>query len=664
MQAATAAAYTAALLSAELLQRPGSCGDIQCAPQQPCTNTNSSNGSIEACSALIRVALAEVASLCQQLSQAAASSDDSVLSTQQQLSTLLFDLVLLESWLSCAGQAHAGEAPESDDAAAATAVVDSCAAAAAGHVAEVLQAGLQQLLQQQPPDSITTRLSGSVVDACVLDQMLAVFAALLAAVHIPSSMRCPAALPRAVLTCLDLLLTATGVGVVQQVAAVQLLPQLLVQQPTATANSTQQGSCAVQPQAVSVMYAAAASASPDVRVAAVEAAGAGAHSALNHIQQAGATSAPAFSTFVSLMQLLASRCDDVDATVAAAAQASAAQLTLPLYLLSICSGGRNLTGTPGDAGSTHSTETARLAAAAGLGGQWQRVAALQPQQRAFKAAQLAQLFDVLYHASPAMLQRHSQRATQQQQQHQPPQSKHAAQGATLYRLAQALPLLPAVAAPGSSSSSSTAAGTRLCFEDLSSAAVTGWLLTQEASRQCVGARMRTHLGNPTQSFAALERVVQVFLQQLQGDGTPQAQARAWQRQVLQLMQAAVPQPQPQQPGPAQQAEPQQLLQAPGAAAGAPAAAAAAHRRTIQPQQAAKAAAAVEGGAAAAEEVRLESEAAASSLLDFMYALEVNVQSATEGSMMRPAVSKSVMAFFAGNKKVRRGGRWLLPSVCA
>jgi hypothetical protein len=490
---------------------------------------------------------------------------------------------------------------------------------------------------------------------CVLDQMLAVFGALLAAVQpSSSSMTDAAAVSQAVLTCLDLLLTAAGVGAAQQVAAVQLLPQLLVQQPTKTDNSTQQ--------AVSVLCAAAASASPDVRAAAAEAAGAGAHSALNSIQQAGATSASNFNTFVSLMQLLASRCDDVDAAVAAAAQASAAQLMLPLYLFSICSGGRELTAAQGDAGSTHSTDTARLAAAAGMGSKWQRLAALQPQQRAFKAAQLAQLFDVQYHASPAMLQRHSQHATQQQQSQQSPQSKHVTQTAALYRLAQALPLLPATAAVGSSgSSSSTTAGTLLHFEDISSAAVTGWLLTQEASRQCVGARMRTHLGNPTQSFAALERVVQVFLQQLQADGTPQAQARAWQRQVLQLMQAAAPQPQQQQqqqqPGSAQQAEPQQLLQAPGAAAGAAAAAASTYRRPHQPQQAAKAASAagVERDAAAAEEVRLESEAAAGSLLDFMYALEVNIQSATEGSMMRPAVSRSVMAFFAGNKKVRGTG---------
>lgn len=41
-----------------------------------------------------------------------------------------------------------------------------------------------------------------------------------------------------------------------------------------------------------------------------------------------------------------------------------------------------------------------------------------------------------------------------------------------------------------------------------------WYAVQEAAKHCTGVRMRTHLGNPTQTFAALERMLQNMLSKL------------------------------------------------------------------------------------------------------------------------------------------------------
>jgi hypothetical protein len=609
---------------------------------------------------------------------------------QQQLSMLLFDLVLLESWLSCADQAgHAtGNTPASPPAAgglsAAAAVVGSCAATAVGQIAAVMLTGLQQLLQpcpqshprseQQQAESVGR--ATAIVDIDLIEQVLTVLSALLT--HFSTRpadadgatagvLRQQAAPGQAVLACLELLLASRAVATQHQVSAVQLLPQLLQQPRAATAqaeaaavpaqlHSSKPSPYHTQQQAVSVLQVAAASTAAEVRAAATDVASQVAHAAMQAgLHQHDGTTAG--QLLLQCAHVLASRTQDVDTAVAASAQAALAQLALPLYLLSLCSSdNRSQLSVAVNSTDTHSADVSFDSA--GVGSRWRRIAALQPQQRAFKAAQLAQLFDVSFHASPGMLQRYSLRAPQQQQQlpphqQQPPHLKLAAHDAALYRLAQCLPLLP-----GSTSSSGSSAGIVLRFEDLSSAAVTSWLLTQEGARQCVSARMRTHLGNPTQSFGALERVVQALLQQLQGDESPQALQRAWQRQLLQHLQAAIPQQQAtaQQASAGPQAEPQQLLQAPGAAAGAAAAAHAAQRRPWHQQHTgarAPAADAAQAGvaAAAAEEARFESEAAVVSLLDFMHALEMNVQAAIEGSMMRPAVSKSVMAFFAGNKKV-------------
>lgn len=647
-------------------------------------------------------------------------------SRQQLMSRLLFDLVLLEGWLGCSsaeeaagGRAAVPQQPSAGAAAstagpiagalddgspvtvAAAVEIAACVAVGVGQVAAVLLSGMQQLLQQQQEQQggLPAVAEGAAIDEDLLEQLLAVLQALLtaalgSATHAAAGSTSLAvtrpqpavaeAAAEGALSCVQLLLSSSFVAVQHQVAAVQLLEQALMQavsvqqreavrsmqkassSPAAAAENTQPPSFARA--ALSALLAAAVSTSADVRAAATAAASSVAGAVLGGTQQEAAGLPGDVELFCGLLQLLVSPCSDADAAIAAAAQAAVTRCSLPLYLLSITSS--NSASSPGQSSegslvgivedsSKGAGGGAAAAAAAGVGVQWRRLAALQPQQRAFKPSQLAQLFDLAFHASPAMLQRSLQRPAQQQQQQ--PHDQWATQAAALARLAQSLPLLPQPAA-GSSSSSNV-----LRFEDLSSAAVTSWLLTQEAARQCVSARMRTHLGNPTQSFAALERILQALLQQLQTDGSPAAAQRTWQRQLLSQLQAAIPQQQQQQQGASlQQSEPQQLLQAPGAAVPAAQQRAVRDSQQQRQQQQPGVSAGLSGvGAAgsgvspaAAEECRVETEAAVRGLLDFMYALEVNIQAATEGSIMRPHVGKSVMAFFAGNKKVRRGCLWL------
>jgi hypothetical protein len=627
---------------------------------------------------------------------------------QERVPMLLLDLILVESWLSCAGstadvqgQPSHGEAAVKAGAqqAASTAagVIGRCAGAAAADIAEAVLAGLQQLLREPQQQHIQHEQQHSAVVPCVdavMDELLAVLEALLALV-LPSSTAAAtqtagldaAAVPpkqgaivSVVVSCLEILVTAVHLGTGHKVAAVQLLSQLLtpaaLQHTSARDSSTLTDSATALQPVLSVLWCAAASPVTEVRAAATEAASHAAAAALQSMQGPlqDHTAAAASKLLESSAQLLATRCADIHEGVASAAQAYTTQLVLPLYLLAACSTSSSTSDriSTGHISASSSVDNT-AASASGMGMRWKRLAALQPQQRLFKAPQLAQLFDESFHASPAMLQRYSHRAAAQQQQQQlPPQARYAAKTSALYRLAQCLPLLPASGA-SSSNRNSSSSGDVLHFEDLSSAAVTSWLLTQEAARQCVGARMRTHLGNPTQSFGSLERVVQVLLQQLQGDGSLCAQQRSWQRQLLLQMQAATQQQQQQQQQQGQQAvsgqqaEPQQLLQAPGAsvasAGGAGGAASLSQSRPrLQPQLAgpggdarAAAAAGADASAVGTEESRAEAEAAVWSLLDFMYALEANMLTAIEGSLMRPPVSKSVMAFFAGNRKVGFGG---------
>ena len=46
------------------------------------------------------------------------------------------------------------------------------------------------------------------------------------------------------------------------------------------------------------------------------------------------------------------------------------------------------------------------------------------------------------------------------------------------------------------------------FRHFGSESMAAWWAVQEAARHCVSARLRTHFGNPTQTFAALERALQ------------------------------------------------------------------------------------------------------------------------------------------------------------
>lgn len=53
-----------------------------------------------------------------------------------------------------------------------------------------------------------------------------------------------------------------------------------------------------------------------------------------------------------------------------------------------------------------------------------------------------------------------------------------------------------------------------CFSLCRTSGAAAWYATQEAAKHCTGVRMRTHLGNPSQSFAALERMLQDMLSKL------------------------------------------------------------------------------------------------------------------------------------------------------
>ena len=46
-----------------------------------------------------------------------------------------------------------------------------------------------------------------------------------------------------------------------------------------------------------------------------------------------------------------------------------------------------------------------------------------------------------------------------------------------------------------------------CNREGRSAAFTSWWAVQEAARHCVTSRLRTHLGGPTQTFAAMEQAM-------------------------------------------------------------------------------------------------------------------------------------------------------------
>jgi hypothetical protein len=670
----------------------------------------------------------------------------SKLSQPQLLSVLLFDLVLLEAWASSSTpqEHHHHHQQQLSAALAGTGDLTAgrCLLAIAGRAAAALPAIAQsvrscmRLLLQAGPSP------GLLADEDVTEQLLAVLQALLQLSALPqpqhalvsseasdrststssssirqSSLQSSAELSirQLLLEALQLLVLTQGVPIHTQCAAVASLPNLVLQQQTSTPGVQllcMDPTAGLWQQLLTVLGAAVGSASPAVRGAAVEAAAQLARSvwlqgaaqdgsssssgieATSHLQQQaqglpkhrGGPSA-VLSHLPVLLQLLMSRCSDLDVQVAAAAQQHTAGLALPMYLLAAA--GVTLEAT--------STTVSSSSSGSGSSNAWVVGAALQPQQRGFKPAQLAQLFEQQMHASPLLLQRRhapaaaagaaaGQPGTHSEDQQQQQQLMHwHAQAEGLYRLAQSLPVLP----PGAlGTTTSSSKGTRsskvpvVTFEALDSAAATAWLLLQEAARHCVNARLRTHLGSPTQSFNTLERLLHSMLHKLRADGSPAAAQRAWQQQVQQQLHKLLPQHQQHSAGDAeqhdgqqqQQVESQQLLQTPAVAAG----------RSLSPYPAAVAAAAAAAASTgssarhsslqppchqtppdsnqtqqqaldasrAAEQQRSESEAAAVSLLDFMLALEVNMAAAAEGSAVRPAVGKAVMAFFAGNKMVR------------
>jgi len=220
---------------------------------------------------------------------------------------------------------------------------------------------------------------------------------------------------------------------------------------------------------------------------------------------------------------------DADAPIASAAQSALCTLSLPVYLLAAapCSGG-----------PTHSSPAAAcdpLAPARREG------VALQHQLRGFRPAQLSAVFEDLLQASPSLTLLTKQ-------------SVAAAGGgedggasivdAQLLQLARELPVLPSSIAnasgsdPGgtsephpkqqkqkqSSSHHQHKASPALDPDHMSSSAEAAWYLAQEAARHCIAARMKTHMGGPTQSFAALEKLLQGALSRLQAAGQQQARS--------------------------------------------------------------------------------------------------------------------------------------------
>lgn len=366
----------------------------------------------------------------------------------------------------------------------------------------------------------------------------------------------------------------------------------------------------------------------------------------------GNSSSAGLLVFLSpLIAILVQRCSDLDAVTAAMARPAVSGLAVPLYLIQ--DAGAPIT-TVTHSGSAHKQlqdDTCSSHAS------WVRDAALQPQQRIFKPLQLAQLFELLFRASPLLLQCRQAAATAPPAPAATPagivqvaQQRYQTQAEALYRLAQGLPPLPTAVQSSSKLSSSRGGGSQTSFDALSSVSDVKWLLIQEAARHFVIARLRTHLGNPLQTFAALDRLLYTMLKQLHSDRSPAAAQRAWQQQLTQQLQVVLPQPQPQAAGGHRQAghEPQ-LLQAPVGGLVSRPAAQYQQQEAVEGRSAANAA--TPEAQVAVEQQRLESEAATVALLDFMWALEVNIQAAAEGCLLRPDAGKPTMTFFAGNQKV-------------
>ena len=118
-----------------------------------------------------------------------------------------------------------------------------------------------------------------------------------------------------------------------------------------------------------------------------------------------------------------------------------------------------------------------------------------------------------------------------------------------------------------------------------------WLAVQEAAKHCTAVRMRTHLGNPAQTFAALEHMLQGMLSKLNTVSSST------------------------QPDP---------LGPPSTLYSAPAARTSPTSALLEPSM---------------------------MLLEFMHALEKNMYCTYAGSCLRPGVSGNAVAFYKSNRKV-------------
>ncbi len=124
-----------------------------------------------------------------------------------------------------------------------------------------------------------------------------------------------------------------------------------------------------------------------------------------------------------------------------------------------------------------------------------------------------------------------------------------------------------------------------------------WFAIQEAAKHCTAVRMRTHLGNPSQTFAALEQLLQSMLSRLSKAGPEPPQAAS----------------DPSAPVP-------QLYSVPAARSSTPLG------PMLEPSW---------------------------MLLELMHALEKNIYSAYAGSCLRPtAFASAAVTFYKSNRKVR------------
>jgi PI-3-kinase-related kinase SMG-1 len=269
--------------------------------------------------------------------------------------------------------------------------------------------------------------------------------------------------------------------------------------------------------AAGMAQAAASSQDAQLRRLAADAALAAARGALACGAAAGPGARAAARRGAALALTLAS---DEDPGVMAAARAAVGALALPTFILALAPAEAGAPGAPAAAAADSLTPSGREA----LG--------LQRQLRGFRPGQLAAAFEDLLQASPGLTLLTKRPGAGGG-------SGAPDEGACfvdpgLLALARELPPLPAAttaaagdwaqgaaAAPAAPAAPAADAGPpALDPRDITGAAAAGWYLAQEAARHCVAARMRTHLGGPTEGFASLERMLQGALARLQQAAAP------------------------------------------------------------------------------------------------------------------------------------------------